>query len=605
MDRKSIIVLVVSFGLLMLWYPLVTRIYPPKPGQGTNLVAIATNSLPSVNTNTAAVASSPFFPAGPSDGSFVRAKTPEETVIVENDNARYTFTSHGGGLKLVELKKYPEVVGRVGRKLSATNNVVTLNTHAPVPAFAVLGPEAIQGDGVFNLTRITNGVRADKILPNGVQLVKEFQLGTNYLLTAIVRFENKTNQDVRLPVQELVVGTATPIGPHDTGLLMAMEWYNGQKADRVSEPWFANKSFGCFAGTPRTEYVGGAGNVVWASVQNQFFAMITASVSNAPAPQVLARHINLPPPNAAELAADPKATTQPFGFQSGLLYPEITLAPEQVMERRYDIFAGPKEYKTLDRLASRLGNNIDLVMGFSGFFGFFAKGLLLSMNGLHNLFHLSYALCIIAITIIIKLAFWPLTTASTRSMKRMATLQPQMKALQEKYKADPRKMQQKMSEFWKEHKVNPAAGCLPMLIQLPIFIGFYRMLQSAIELRGASFLWAYDLSQADTVWIIPGLNFPLNPLPLIYGVTMIWQARLTPPSPGMDPAQQQMMKYMPVVFLFILYYMPAGLTLYWTVQNLLTIAQTKLTRSNDAAAGTKITAPARPAPVAPPARKRK
>jgi YidC/Oxa1 family membrane protein insertase len=121
-----------------------------------------------------------------------------------------------------------------------------------------------------------------------------------------------------------------------------------------------------------------------------------------------------------------------------------------------------------------------------------------------------------------------------------------------------------------------------MLLQIPVFFGFYKMLQSAIELRGASFLWACDLSQADTIWFIPFLNdFPLNPMPLIMGATMLWQARMTPISPGMDPAQQKIMKYMPLMFMFILYKMSAGLTLYWTVQNLLTIAQMKLTKAKN------------------------
>src|SRR5204863_65545 len=248
---------------------------------------------------------------------------------------------------------------------------------------------------------------------------------------------------------------------------------------------------------------------------------------------------------------------------------------------------------TLDRLAAKFGNNVDLVMGFGGFFGFFAKLLLLSMNGLYALTP-SYGFTIVGITVIIKLVFWPLTQASTRSMKRMQALQPQVKAIQEKYKDDPLKMQKKMGELWKEHKVNPAMGCLPMLIQIPVFFGFYRMLQSAIELRGASFLWACDMSQQDTVFTIPGLGFipalgipgvglPINPLPLIMVATQLWQTRLTPATPGADPVQQKMMQYMPLIFLFILYTMPAGLTLYWTVQNLLTIAQMKLTKANDPA----------------------
>ena len=135
-----------------------------------------------------------------------------------------------------------------------------------------------------------------------------------------------------------------------------------------------------------------------------------------------------------------------------------------------------------------------------------------------------------------------------------------------------------------------------MFLQLPVFLGFYRMIQSAIELRGAKFLWVCDLSRPDTLFIIPGLNFPFNPLPLVMGVTMLWQARLTPASPGMDPAQQKIMKYMPLMFLVILYNFSAGLTLYWTVQNLLTIAQTKLTRAKEEKTGGNQKLPPGPAP---------
>jgi YidC/Oxa1 family membrane protein insertase len=215
--------------------------------------------------------------------------------------------------------------------------------------------------------------------------------------------------------------------------------------------------------------------------------------------------------------------------------------------------------------------------------------------------HLGYGWAIVVITIIIKLVLWPLTTASTRSMKRMSALQPQMKALQEKYKEDPKKMNLKLMEFMKENKVSPLGGCLPMLLQMPVFIGFFYMIRSAIELRGATFLWVSDLSQADTIFLLPGLNFPVNPLPLLMGVTMLWQSHLTPASPGMDPMQQKMMRYMPLMFLVILYNFSAGLTLYWTVQNLLTIAQMKLTKTQTpvAAAAPAVTA------LTPPRKKRK
>jgi YidC/Oxa1 family membrane protein insertase len=239
-------------------------------------------------------------------------------------------------------------------------------------------------------------------------------------------------------------------------------------------------------------------------------------------------------------------------------------------------------------------------MGYSGFFGFFAKALLLTMNWVHNTLGVAYGWAIIVITVAIKVIFWPLTQASTRSMKRMQALQPQMNAIKEKYKDDPVKANKKTMEFMKENKVSPLGGCLPMVLQIPVFFGFYRMIQSAIELRGANFLWVKDLSKPDTLFYIPGTTFPFNLLPLIMGVTMLWQARLSPPSPGMDPMQAKMMRYMPLMFLFILYNFSAGLALYWTVQNLLTIAQTKLTKMNpDAAAAAK-------APVlTPPPKKRK
>ena len=163
----------------------------------------------------------------------------------------------------------------------------------------------------------------------------------------------------------------------------------------------------------------------------------------------------------------------------------------------------------------------------------------------------------------------------------MQKLQPQMKEVREKYKDNPQKMNQKMLELWREHKINPAAGCLPILIQFPILLGFYAMLQTAIELRGASFLWACDLSQPDTIAVIPGINFPINPLPLLMGVTMLLQARLTPMSPTMDATQQRIMRYMPLMFMVFLYNFSAGLTLYWTVSNLLSILQMKLTRAKD------------------------
>ena len=611
MDRKSIAVLVASFIVLVAWFPLMNLIYPPKPLPATNTFAqtlIGTNRAPSLfaTTNPEPATVAPARPASAAPTPAIAAKpiadrpeAPEEIVLIENENARYFFTSHGGGLKLVELKKYPADVGRRKDKSLTTNGLATLNTGAPRAVLELVGAESMQGDGIYTLTKTTNGLRAEKVLTNGLALVKDFQLSTNFLIEASVRLENRGPEKLTLPPQTWIMGASTPIGPRDNNTLMlgAME-YNGTKAEVIGDAWFANRSFGCIPGTPRSEYLSGS-RVVWGAVYNQFFAL--AVIPKEAGFEMSVQKLDLPAPTFEERAADPKLVAKPAGFEAALRYPFAGLEPKQTLERHYFIYAGPKEYNGLARIGAAFGNNLDSIMNF-GVFGIVAKLLLLSMNGLHAM-HLGYGWAIVVITIIIKSVLWPLTTASTRSMKRMSALQPQMKALQEKYKDDPKKMNLKLMEFMKENKVSPLNGCFPMLLQIPVFMGFYTMLQSAIELRGASFLWAKDLSAADTVWFIPGFNFPVNPLPLLMGVTMLWQASMTPPSPGMDPTQQKIMKYMPLMFMVFLYNFSAGLTLYWTVQNLLSIAQMKLTRNDNLAL-----APARkhsgPAPGAFGARKK-
>lgn len=577
MDRKSVIVLLVSFLLIIGWFELVKIMYPPPPPKpavkGTNTVAGAKNSpAPAIGTNLPAPTLS--TPA-PGATQWTSPSATEELVVFETADVKYTFTSHGGGLKLAELKRFPKIVGN--RKVTDPARVVTLNTKAPVAAMTLLGGDAVQGDGLFALAKTDKGVRAEKILPTGLRIVKEFTPGTNYLMQVGVWLENTKGEAIAVPEQQWVFATATPINPLDKGQLMKVSWFESGKSGSIAETYFENATLGCFPGTKRTEHTA-EGKFAWAAAQNQFFTM--AAVPKQPAEKLHTRRVSLPAHDRADVPEGDTAFAAPFGFQSAFVYPKATLFPggTNAIHREFTLYVGPKEYQRLAKLGAQMGNELDLIMDYGGFFGFFAKALLLSMNGLHT-FGLSYAWCIIAITIIIKLLFWPLTAISTRSMKRMSELQPQMKAIQEKYKDDPAKMNQKTMEFMRENNMNPMAGCLPMLVQFPVFIGFYTMLQSCMELRGEGFLWAHDLSQEDTVAYL--LGFPINPLPILMAVTMFYQARLTPPSPGMDPMQQKIMKYMPMMFVVILYRFSAALTLYWTVQNLLTILQTKLTKIQD------------------------
>jgi YidC/Oxa1 family membrane protein insertase len=578
MDRKSIIVLAVCFLLLFSWPLLVNKVFPPKPlPPGFTNVPPANLAANGRTTSTSAPSPS-TLEASTTPRLAISTNEPEEILEVTNANAHYTFTSHGGGLKLIELLRYPESVSTRREQRSHTNRVATLNNFTPDPSLAILDGEAVQGDGIFKLTQTANGVRAEKVLTNGLSVVKDFRISTNYLVLASLTLENHSSQPIALPSQEWVVGTATPMNAQDNGATEGVMWYNGFKAqDVVGASYFSSRGFACTPRVPPPEYRAGSNNVAWAAVHNQFFAL--ALMPNDQGGQVVIRPVPLPRPTEEEVRNDTRVVKEPMGYEGALVYPGQTLAPGQTVQRQMAIFAGPKEYRTLATISATLNNNVDAIMGYGGFFGFFSKGLLLWMNWLHSTLGLTYGWAIVAITVIIKAVFWPLTQASTRSAKRMQALQPQIKALQEKYKDDPVKAQRKMMEFWKEHKINPMSGCLPTLIQMPVFIGFFYMIRSAIELRGAPFLWVSDLSRPDTLFLIPGVNFPFNLLPLIMGVTMLWQARLTPPSPGMDPAQAKMMRYMPLMFMVFLYNFSAGLTLYWTVQNLLSIVQTKLIRN--------------------------
>ncbi len=628
MDRKSVIILVLCGILFAAWMVLTPKLYPPpSPGSLTNPVAEATNA-PEATAVTASPALAPVALAANQIGSVMPAAgSPEETLLVTNRTTRYTFTSHGGGLKLVEFdgKRYPESIARFGQKL-ATNRPASLNRQSPQPVLALLNAQAIQGDGIYKLSRTTRTVppptnaparpprvvevvRAEKLLANQIRLVKEFELDTNYLLTAHFRVENGSTQSLALPSLEWSIGSATPESPQDKGDLVGFAWYDGKSAKQFTAAWFDNKSLGCLPGTPRTDYratTGGASvRANWASIYSQFF--FVAVMPSEPGNDITGTRFMLPAPSAEDLAANRLAVTNQAAYLVTMSQPGTNVPAGAALERQFTIFAGPKEYRVLEWLGVQFNNDLDSVMGYGGIFGIFSRILLLAMNGL-NALGLGYALAIISITIILKVLFWPLTQASTRSMKRMQELAPQMAALKERYKAEPEKLQKKTWEFYRENKVNPMSGCLPMVVQIPVFIGFFTMVRSAIELRGATFLWATDLSRPDTVAVLSFLNFlpwpltflhsfPVNPLSILMGVTMFFQTRLTPPSPGMDPAQQKMMRYLPLFFLFILYNYSAGLTLYWTVQNLLTIAQTKLTRTKDKAANDGDKPVARPVPA--------
>jgi YidC/Oxa1 family membrane protein insertase len=244
-------------------------------------------------------------------------------------------------------------------------------------------------------------------------------------------------------------------------------------------------------------------------------------------------------------------------YTAGVRYADGTIAPGGTGAVQARLYVGPQDQDVLAKLAPGL----DLVVDY-GIFTIIAAPLFWLLKWLHGLLG-NWGWAIIVMTILIKGAFFPLNAASARSMGKMKIVAPKMKALQEQYANDKQQLQVKMMELYRQEKINPLGGCLPILVQIPVFIALYWVLLSAVELRHAPWVgWIHDLSAPDP-WFI---------LPVVYAVTAYLQVKLSP-TPISDPVQAKVMQFMPVAFSIMFLFFPSGLVLYWLINNLLQIAQ--------------------------------
>lgn len=245
-----------------------------------------------------------------------------------------------------------------------------------------------------------------------------------------------------------------------------------------------------------------------------------------------------------------------------------TLAPGAEKTYNYDLFYGPKKLTLL----KEIGFNLEKIINF-GWFDVIAKPMLYLLNWLYNIFG-NYGISIILVTVILKALFWPITQKGLKSMKNMQKLQPKMAKIKEKYKDDATRMNQEVMNLYKTYKVNPLGGCLPMVLQIPVFFALYKVLLQSIELRHAPFmLWITDLSAPDRLYL--GFDVPylggLPVLTLLMGASMFLQQKMTPTTA--DPTQAKIMMFLPIVFTFMFLNFASGLVLYWFVNNLLSIFQ--------------------------------
>ncbi len=295
-----------------------------------------------------------------------------------------------------------------------------------------------------------------------------------------------------------------------------------------------------------------AGKFVWAGLTDKYFMTVITNTQPKRSSFIVYRLSESRPSDSGE------------ALVGEWLTPPLELKPNQVANLNYLLYFGPKE---LDRL-KKIGYHLDKAVHF-GFFDTIAKWLLYVLKWFYKYTH-NYGIAIIILTLVIKILFWPLTHMSYESMQRMQKLQPHIQRLKEKYKDDKEALNRELMKLYKTYKVNPMGGCLPMILQIPVFFALYMALAYAIELRHAPFimylpfthkLWLADLSAKDPYYITP----------ILMGISMFVQQKMTPST--MDPSQAKFMHFMPIIFTFLFLNFPSGLVLYWFVNNLLSIVQ--------------------------------
>ena len=298
----------------------------------------------------------------------------------------------------------------------------------------------------------------------------------------------------------------------------------------------------------------------WVAVKSRFFvSTLTSSVPNCGYEATLERNLS-------------KEKYVLRCLTAKMLFSGQVLGQGESFAREYTMYVGPKKLALL----KKMGNDMDAIMEF-GFFKIVCKPLVSILNFFHKYVR-NYGIAVILLTILVRIIFWPLTHKSTKSMRRMQELQPELKALQALHKDNPQKLQKETWAIYKKNKVNPMSSCLPMVIQIPVFIALFTVLRSAVELRYAPFLWIVDLSEPENLFagMVP-LVGSLNILPFLMSGTMALQSYLTP-STGDKQQQKMMMIMMPVMMLFMFYSFPSALSLYWTVSQILAIVQMLMMR---------------------------
>jgi YidC/Oxa1 family membrane protein insertase len=586
MERRLLVVFALTFLVIMLFQPLLKKYGPQPPakpassqtaGQNPGQVAPPVSAQPPTQPLT----QSPAPPRGAAKtpvAAPLRAESESETVI-ENDVYRIVFTNRGGRVKSWVLKKYTD---DKGNPLELVNAAAAEKYGYPLSLWAYDETLRNKLNSVLYVPSQTQGILLNEEAVKISGAAKGMELASN-ALTPPVKISFEYN-DGDLSVEKsftfdrntYVVGVKTAV--HQKGAQVAAfpMWPSGFGDQASGSSYAASQVAYQYDGKverlsigwslfPSIKIIGGAtvpGPFQWAAVSDQYFAAVFLPRDPQNAALVTLRSPLEIPHNASDPANKQMDKVDVFGAAAGSLKGASDVR----------LYVGPKALADLEAVPvpgiSGAEPDLRALIDF-GWLGIIARPLFLWLKWMY--FHIihNWGWAILLQTLVINLALLPLRLAQMKSMLKMQRVAPQIKAIQEKYKKyslrDPRKaeMNQEISALYKTEGVNPAGGCLPLLIQMPFLFAYYRMLNVAMDLRHAPWIWIHDLSAPD----------PLHILPVAIIITMLVMQRMTPQA-GMDPAQQKMMNIMMPGMLGIMSWnLPAGLGLYWSAGQLIGIVQ--------------------------------
>lgn len=536
MEKRTVIAIVLTILILFLWQFYLSPKKPTSPPQTetqTGTQQPSGQTAPTAPSQAQAPAAGQLAPgqqAGTQTTQAAPAAMPAATlkstrqIVVDTPKFRVIFGDLGGGMTSVRLKEYKETI----EKNEGKEILQDISPYRYLPVISQLTAGTTSTDATiftpdrdsFSVTDKPEKLTFTGTLTNGTKVTKVYTFRPDsYTVDFSVQTDTKDNSPVFADF------AAMSLKGKSRYIFTGPFVYNGKKFEQIEKI---------------KEGIGFNQSYAYTGFDLGYFSLILT----------------------------PQGATKPGLF--------ITQAGDTPVERfslnggRMDsaLYFVPNKLSLLKQL--KIG--AEKIVNF-GWFDIIAKPILWGMNW-SNKFTRNYGIDIILLTILIKIIFYPLSLKSYRSMKQMQKLQPMIAKLKEKYKDDKEKLNKEMMDIYKTKGINPLGGCLPMIVQIPVFFALYKVLMQAIEFRHAPFmLWVSDLAAPENLFsfTVAGYTIPIRLLPLIMGVTMFIQQKMTPTS--VDPMQEKMMLFMPILFTFLFWGFPAGLVLYWLVNNVISIGQ--------------------------------